>query len=138
MLLFISLHPKKDLIHKYSTQCLKYNAGIKLSMAATHIKNGDDGGVVPTNDVGNIFGLWDLGGYQLWKIGNMQRQLNTLGCIGHGELDGHILFNFKANLKVDCWNPHHDFRWDEVLSFTGHSLHLPLLLPVSVLIQPFI
>lgn len=94
MLLFISLQPMKDLINKHSTQCLKrkYNAGVKLSMAATHIKNGDDGGVVPTNDVGNIFGLWDLGGYQLWKTGNMRRHLNTLGCIGHGELDGYILF----------------------------------------------
>lgn len=38
---------------------------VKILMAATHIKNGDDGGVVPTNDVWNIFGLWDLGGYQL-------------------------------------------------------------------------
>lgn len=38
---------------------------VKPLMAATHIKNGDDGGVVPTNDVWNIFGLWDLGGYQL-------------------------------------------------------------------------
>lgn len=51
-----------DLIHLY---CLNLNTMVKPLMAATHIKNGDDGGVVPTNDVWNIFGLWDLGGYQL-------------------------------------------------------------------------
>lgn len=37
------------------------------SLADTHIKDGDDGGVVPTNYVGNIFSLWDLGRYQLWR-----------------------------------------------------------------------
>lgn len=47
--------------------CSNLNTVVKLLMAATHIKNGNDGWVVPPNDVGNIFGLWDLGGYQLYK-----------------------------------------------------------------------
>lgn len=50
------------LIHLY---CLNLKTMVKTLMVATHIKNGNDGGVVPTNDVWNIFGLWDLGGYQL-------------------------------------------------------------------------
>jgi hypothetical protein len=34
-------------------------------MRGTHIKDGDDRGVVPTDDVRDIFSLRDLRGYQL-------------------------------------------------------------------------
>ena len=60
-------------LNEYNIPCHtpKYNSGVKMLMAATHIKNGNDGGVIPTDDVGNIFSLRDLGRYQLWKIEKM-------------------------------------------------------------------
>jgi hypothetical protein len=33
----------------------------------THIENGDDGGVVPANDGGDVFGLRHLGGDELGR-----------------------------------------------------------------------
>ena len=54
-----------------------------LKLADTHIKNRNDGGVVPANDVGNILSLWDFGGYQLWKIGNMQKKHNMNYSMKH-------------------------------------------------------
>ena len=41
-------------------------------MSATHIEDGDDGRVLPANDVGDVLGLGHLGGYQLER-----KQLET-------------------------------------------------------------
>lgn len=56
---------KQHQIKKSTSQSKSICSG--NSLADTHIKDGDDGGVVPTNYVGNIFSLWDLGRYQLWR-----------------------------------------------------------------------
>lgn len=44
----------------------------------THIEDGDDGGVIPTNDSGNILRLRDLGGDQL-KVGQKQSRKRNNG-----------------------------------------------------------
>lgn len=36
-------------------------------IGGTYVEYGYDGRVVPADDVGNIFSLWDFGGYELSK-----------------------------------------------------------------------
>ena len=80
----------------------------------THVEDGDDGRVVSADDGGDVLGLWNLGGDQL------EENEENVSEEPAGGLRRHVPHRWA----------HHDFRRDEVFSFAGHTLHLPLLLPI--------
>lgn len=84
-------------------------------MRLTHVEDGDDGRVVSADYGGNVLGLWNLRGDQLEE--NEENASEEPTCEAERE-------------DMFLTGSHHDFRRDEVFSFTGQTLQLSLLLPV--------